>query len=193
MVWIRTVIFDVSFNCCYDGTPQLDRPAIKEDNEYRKRYKSRDDMRESLVIWADKVAKVQGERIADESCQELRFDEDSQCSVHVTTIGTNEEHIIDPRILEQIRTLETYIEESRDNINRMKGQIKTREGYIRTAEGAIDRLRDKGDETGVERQQSAIESHRSEIERLNTGIEAEKQFIRESENKIEKIKIEEGI
>lgn len=120
MYWRRIVKFKMIFQCCYPdryGIPQLDRPAINENVEYKKEFGNREEMEDtgSLVIWADIMSEAVAQKIADYQCEELRFYPDSGCNIEIYIIDTKEEveEIEIPKfVLGQIEVIETRIREA---------------------------------------------------------------------------------
>lgn len=135
MYWRRIVIFSMSFQCCYPdkyGIPQLDRPAINDNVEYKKDFGNRFEMEETgaLNIWSDRESERIARRIADYQCEELRFNPDSACNIEITVADTMEEVEEIPKyMLDTIDYLEERYKEAesidekmalRDEINAIK-------------------------------------------------------------------------
>lgn len=102
----------MEFNCCYPdryGIPQLDRPAINDNVEYKKDFGNRFEMEETgaLNIWADRESERIARRIANYQCEELKFDPNSACNIEITITDIREEvEEIPEFVLETIKDLE---------------------------------------------------------------------------------------
>lgn len=102
MSFLRWVKFEFKFNCCYLDVPQLDRfvdVGFDIPVERRKKYKSGDDMDKDpnggdINTWAKNIANKEAKRMANKSCEELRFPENSGCYIDVSVVDSGEEREI---------------------------------------------------------------------------------------------------
>lgn len=137
-MWLRTVTFTFKFNCCYEDIPQLDREAESETTIYRKRYSNKNQMEEALVVWADKSSENFAKIIANTSCEELRFPEESACNIETTIINVTE--------IEEKPKVPEYINKVIERLEKLRNEATSEEIKIRYQKAIDDTKKSYGTE-----------------------------------------------
>lgn len=171
MAVTRTIFLTIEMACCRDSTiiynPQPRNIKAPQTKDY---------FDESLTIWRDKAETAlydKYHKIAEDECKGMGATP-KLCSFKISNVRIEEEGVPVPPITIQdyIKTVEGYIEDSKDNIKSMEGQI-------------ANILVIPADER--------TSSDRAEIRRLDEEIRKENEFIREYEGEIRRLKAKYGI
>lgn len=107
-MWIRSVNFSISFNCCYAGNFMLAKRAIYENVRILERFIKRPT--EELGAWADRVSRDMAEDAAGLACEELSANFYA-CDIGVYNIRYSEVLVVEKKIEEEIeeRKIPRYI------------------------------------------------------------------------------------